>query len=140
MAPVSVSCPRNWWNMSISESHEGKCHLSVFSILVLNVKLLLQFHPSMLELTVPCGGTLHHANARSKKCAALILYPRGRTSVACGRAGLGRLRPETLPRTHANARGDRAAARCPTSHFLASSCESFAFNVFLSLLYAILNP
>ncbi|MED6197706.1 hypothetical protein PIB30_059148 [Stylosanthes scabra] len=39
-----------------------------------------------------------------------------------------------------NARGDRATARCLVSHFLASSCEPFASNAFLSLPYAFLNP
>ncbi|MED6223465.1 hypothetical protein PIB30_074223, partial [Stylosanthes scabra] len=83
--------------------------------------------------TVPCGRTVN-------KNAALTLHPRGHAMGPCGRAGVGRVHPETLPGTCEVARGDHAIARCPVSHFLASSCEPFASSAFLSLSYAFLNP
>ncbi|MED6201322.1 hypothetical protein PIB30_093772 [Stylosanthes scabra] len=54
--------------------------------------------------STPCGRTINNN-------AALTLHP-------CGRAGIGRMHPEMLPVTREVARGDRATARCPVSHFL----------------------
>ncbi|MED6139323.1 hypothetical protein PIB30_082726 [Stylosanthes scabra] len=74
-----------------------------------------------LPPTVPCGRAVHRAVARSTRYAALTLYPHGRARGLCGRAGVSRIYPETLPGTSEVARGDRATARCAVSHFLASS-------------------
>ncbi|MED6151152.1 hypothetical protein PIB30_079561 [Stylosanthes scabra] len=73
------------------------------------------------------------AFGRSTTLAALTLHPHGR-------AGVGRVHPEMLLGTREVARRDRPTAWCPISHFLASSCEPFASNVFLILSYAFPNP
>ncbi|MED6128301.1 hypothetical protein PIB30_096419 [Stylosanthes scabra] len=96
--------------------------------------------PDEAPKTVPCGRAVYCAVARSTKRAALTLYPRWRMRGPCDRGGLGRLHPELLPGTCEDTRGDCATARCPISLFLASSCDSYASNVFLSLLYAFLDP
>ncbi|MED6159685.1 hypothetical protein PIB30_044550 [Stylosanthes scabra] len=84
-----------------------------------------------------CGTTSSRTVNRN---AALTLHPRGRAARPCGHAVISIMHPETLLETREVARGDRATARCPVSHFLASSCDPFASNVFLSLSYVFLNP
>ncbi|MED6189554.1 hypothetical protein PIB30_097081 [Stylosanthes scabra] len=101
-------------------------------------------NPDLLDFDSEIERTLrrarwHCAVTRSINYVALTSYRRGRAMGPCGRASVGRVHPEMLSGTHEVARGDSATIRCPVSHFLASSCEPFASNNFLSLSYGFLN-